>query len=531
MLAEPNGAAETAPTGPAGRPSADARAGTRRGGARTATGPTPGPPPPCGMQNVLCRLRWLTSAPNLPGCASAHHRIEVGAVDVHLPAVTMHDLAQLADVCLEHSVRRRVGHHRPRPARSPAAVGLGLEIVEVDVALPRRIATTTTFNAGHHRAGRVGAVRARRDEAHVAAGVAAAAVIGVDGEKAGELALAAGVGLQADRVVARDRRPASLRAGRSSCGTPTVASSGVNGCMSAKLRPGQRLHLDGGVELHRARAQRDHRAIEREVLVGQATQVPQHLVLGVIAGEHALREELVGAAPGQTRRCRCPRSASRSAPASNTPSNVDSDLGRGRFVEAETDGRVVDEPEIEAGAMAARDSTSLASALHLQRVEPRVVDQTRNRRSEGRRPPSTSSRCTRSAIRRSPSGPCHAAYSPAMLASSTCAVQMLDVAFSRRMCCSRVCRARRIAGRPSVSVLTPDQSAGQGAGDGLAGSDERRRAAHRTPSTRRNAAPNRWRCRRRDRAGGTVSTQASRSVATTARPPTRVHRRDRLGPV
>ena len=31
----------------------------------------------------------------------------------------------------------------------------------------------------------------------------------------------------------------------------------------------------------------------------------------------------------------------------------------------------------------------------------------------------------------------------AMTASSTCAVQMLDVAFSRRMCCSRVCSERR----------------------------------------------------------------------------------------
>ena len=38
-----------------------------------------------------------------------------------------------------------------------------------------------------------------------------------------------------------------------------------------------------------------------------------------------------------------------------------------------------------------------------------------------------------------PAGPCHTAYMPAMTASNTCAVQMFDVAFSRRMCCSRVC--------------------------------------------------------------------------------------------
>src|SRR5687768_1427233 len=36
----------------------------------TAQGPTPGPPPPCGMQKVLCRLRCDTSEPHLPGCAT-----------------------------------------------------------------------------------------------------------------------------------------------------------------------------------------------------------------------------------------------------------------------------------------------------------------------------------------------------------------------------------------------------------------------------------------------------------------------------
>ena len=47
-----------------------------------------------------------------------------------------------------------------------------------------------------------------------------------------------------------------------------------------------------------------------------------------------------------------------------------------------------------------------------------------------------------------------------MLASSTWAVQMLEVAFSRRMCCSRVCSASRSAGRPPVSVLTPTNRPG-----------------------------------------------------------------------
>ena len=37
------------------------------GAAPQATGPTPGPPPPCGMAKVLCKFRCDTSPPNCPG--------------------------------------------------------------------------------------------------------------------------------------------------------------------------------------------------------------------------------------------------------------------------------------------------------------------------------------------------------------------------------------------------------------------------------------------------------------------------------
>jgi hypothetical protein len=42
----------------------------------------PGPPPPCGMQNVLWRLRWQTSAPIKPGlvrptCRDKKHKINM----------------------------------------------------------------------------------------------------------------------------------------------------------------------------------------------------------------------------------------------------------------------------------------------------------------------------------------------------------------------------------------------------------------------------------------------------------------------
>ena len=52
------------------------------------------------------------------------------------------------------------------------------------------------------------------------------------------------------------------------------------------------------------------------------------------------------------------------------------------------------------------------------------------------------------------------AYIAATTAGRTWAVQMFDVAFSRRMCCSRVCKAKRYAGRPAASTLTPTSRPG-----------------------------------------------------------------------
>src|SRR4051794_23444545 len=70
--ADPHGAPEMAPTDPNVPRSLRPSGWLGRNGARcaaTATGPTPGPPPPCGMQKVLCRFRCDTSPPNSPGRA------------------------------------------------------------------------------------------------------------------------------------------------------------------------------------------------------------------------------------------------------------------------------------------------------------------------------------------------------------------------------------------------------------------------------------------------------------------------------
>lgn len=57
---------------------------------------------------------------------------------------------------------------------------------------------------------------------------------------------------------------------------------GSEGVDVGKLGPGDGDHLRGGVQLHRARSQTDHRRVQGQVLVLQALQVPQHLGLLIV---------------------------------------------------------------------------------------------------------------------------------------------------------------------------------------------------------------------------------------------------------
>ena len=152
-------------------------AGTARDARLHATGPTPGPPPPCGMQNVLCRFRCDTSAPNSPGRREPDQRVQVRAVDVHLPAVRVDDLADAAR-CPASNTPCVDGYVTMIAARSRACcAALRFEVGEIDVAVVVA-RDDDDLHAGHLRRRRIGAVRGRRDQADVAMRLAAARVIG-----------------------------------------------------------------------------------------------------------------------------------------------------------------------------------------------------------------------------------------------------------------------------------------------------------------------------------------------------------------
>ena len=216
----------------------------------------------------------------------AHHGVHVGAVDVDLAAVLVRDVADLAHRLLEDAVRRRVGDHH---GREPVARlgGLRREVGHVDVAVVGRL-HRHHLQARHRRRCRVGAVRRGGDQADVAL-VAARVVVGADRHQPGVLALRARVGLHRERVVAGDLAELVLEVVDHLEVTLGLARRGV-GMDRGELRPGDGGHLGSRVELHGARSERDHRPVQRQVAVAEATHVAHHLRLGPVHVEHGMRQ-------------------------------------------------------------------------------------------------------------------------------------------------------------------------------------------------------------------------------------------------
>ena len=295
------------------------------------------------------------------------------------------------------------------------------------------------------------------------AGVAVGVVVGADGQQPGQLALRPGVRLDGDPVVAGHLGQPALEL----VDQAPVAGGVLGGRERVQVgEAGQahRLHLGGGVELHRAGAERDHAAVEGVVAGRQPAQVAQHLGLGAVAVEHRVLEER------------------------RAPQQLDGQrVGRAGVDVVQLAGRDAEGAQhlLDGGQTGAARSTRSrrgrrrpAAAGRRSRGRPRRRPRRgpgpgparcrRTRRARTSTPPSRSAaastaaqRWVRRAMVRSPSGPWWTAYIDATTASSTWAVQMLEVALSRRMCCSRVCSARRYAGRPSASTLTPTSRPGR----------------------------------------------------------------------
>ena len=138
--AEPNGAADTGPTGAAAVAEGMARQIGRqmrldadRAHARAAAA----------MRNAerLVQVEMADIGAVIAGPRQPDLRVHVGAVEIDLSAMAVNDVADLADMLLEHAVRRGIGDHDGGEVVA-VLVRLGAEIVDVDVAA--RVAATTT---------------------------------------------------------------------------------------------------------------------------------------------------------------------------------------------------------------------------------------------------------------------------------------------------------------------------------------------------------------------------------------------------
>ena len=213
--------------------------------------------------------------------------VEVGAVDVDLSPGGVHSIRDRPHLVLIHAVRARVGDHESRD-RFGMRGDLRAKVVKVYIA---EVVTRDDDDrhTGEHGAGRVGAVSRRWDEAHRALRIAIGEMEPSNREQPGQFALAARIGLQRHRVVAGDfGEPALELADELAVADGVfVGCERVNVC---ELGPGHRLHLTCRVELHRARAERDHAAVERVVLIGEVLEVAHHARLRAVRVEDRMRE-------------------------------------------------------------------------------------------------------------------------------------------------------------------------------------------------------------------------------------------------
>ncbi len=171
-------------------------------------------------------------------------------------------------------------------------LGLGFQVGKVDVAVFIAI-DNDDLQTAHLRRGRIGAVRRFRNQANVASAFALAGVIARNGHDAGVLALRAGVRLHANGVEAGNGLQAVFQASDHFQITLRLIEWG-EGMYVGEFRPSDRNHLAGRVQLHGARTERNHRVIERQILVLQLFQVAQHLVFGVVRIKYWMHQDGVG---------------------------------------------------------------------------------------------------------------------------------------------------------------------------------------------------------------------------------------------
>lgn len=213
--------------------------------------------------------------------------VHVSTVHIDLTTVVVDSLANFFHGTLEDTVGGRISDHNARQLLL-VLLGLGLKIGNVDVTLLIAV-NGDDLQADHHSTGRVGAVSRDGDQDNVAVSLVVSLLVLTDGQETSVFSLRTSVGLQRDGVEASDISQLALKVVEHLLVTFSLVNrnEGVN---AVEFGPSDGDHFSSGVQFHGAGAQRNHRMHETQVLVVQAEDVTQHLVLRVVAVEHGVRQ-------------------------------------------------------------------------------------------------------------------------------------------------------------------------------------------------------------------------------------------------
>ena len=193
--------------------------------------------------------------------------------------MVMCDFADFLHSLFENPVCGGVCNHTARKVVL-VLLGLGAEVLKINIAILRRL-DHNNFPPHHLGARRVCPMCTHRNEANIAVTLTLRLVILRNREKTRIFALRARVRLHRHPVIARD--VAKL-------GAQVFKHFGIAKRLvlwrkrmhHRKFAPAHRHHFCRRVEFHGARAQRDHRAIQRQITVRQAAHVAHHLGLGAV---------------------------------------------------------------------------------------------------------------------------------------------------------------------------------------------------------------------------------------------------------
>jgi len=197
ILAEPNGAAACGSIlSDVAFRRASLKGWAGKCGARwdlTPIGPTPGPPPPCGIQNLerlvqihmrelrFVKIEMTYISSKIAGITKSNLRIHVRSIHIHLPPILMNNITHPPNSLLKDAKSTRIRGHNSRQFILILHCFL-FQIFHVQVTLTVAF-NRNDFHACHCCRCGVGAVGGDRDETHVTVGLALRGVVRANASK------------------------------------------------------------------------------------------------------------------------------------------------------------------------------------------------------------------------------------------------------------------------------------------------------------------------------------------------------------